>query len=349
MSSDKKQINILDDVFRIECNGKAFIIVKDLLCARSGYFNTLLGDNPLQNEYVDNDIDSSILNIVVDMMCSTIINTEYSKNVCIQIYTVCDKFDCCETERNIIISKCVTEFVIDHELVEFIISHGKLDDVNALWDRYFIECKYVEGCIDLFLNAGVDINVRNKYGKTALIEACINSNKYSSLKNINILMNMGADINAMDKKDWSPLTITSRFSNEKSSSETAIALIDASATIDSKDKYGSTPLMTACQYANNSNALKVIDALINASADLNASDKKGWTSLMKACRYSTKYSSLETVNTLIDACSDMNAENNDGWTSLMMACRYSNKDSSLETAIALINAGAYIDTKIKKV
>lgn len=83
-----KQINNLDNIFRIECNGKTFIIAKDLLRKHSGYFNMLFENYPLQTEYVD-DVDPSILNIF--MMCSVKLDTldaKYSESEYIQIYSM---------------------------------------------------------------------------------------------------------------------------------------------------------------------------------------------------------------------------------------------------------------------
>ncbi len=156
------------------------------------------------------------------------------------------------------------------------------------------------------------------------------------------LLEEGIDINLQDSEGWTALMFASRFSDNESSLEIVKLLIDSGADLNLQDIDGMTALMLACEPSNTNSSLEIAKLLINSGADLNIKSNNGWTALMVASSDSNTdgKSSLETVKLLIDSGADLNLKNNMRYTALMLASKYSNTDSSLETIKLLIDSGA---------
>ena len=65
--------------------------------------------------------------------------------------------------------------------------------------------------ITTLINAGADVNARNKYGSTPLMYA---SGANQNPDVITTLINAGADVNARDKDGWTPLMYVSRVQSK---------------------------------------------------------------------------------------------------------------------------------------
>src|SRR5438270_7959757 len=88
----------------------------------------------------------------------------------------------------------------------------------------------------LFRERGVDPDLRDKYGKTALMEAC----RFGQLESVKLLVEAGADVNASDKEGTTVLMSGCRGESNR---EIVEYLITQGADVNRRDAYGCTPLM----------------------------------------------------------------------------------------------------------
>ena len=87
--------------------------------------------------------------------------------------------------------------------------------------------------------AQLDLNTRDKSGKTFLMVACQSSSK----EVVSVLLKNGAFHDLYSKSGKSPLSIAVTFGNIRA----VELLIEAGADVDVQDNGGSTPLMWACE------------------------------------------------------------------------------------------------------
>ena len=170
--------------------------------------------------------------------------------------------------------------------------------------------------------SGVDVNVQDSYGRTALHCASM----YGHKECVELLIKADADINIQGRSGNTALHFASNYNSYKESVE---LLINASGVnVNIQNNYGDTALHNASRYCNKD----CIELLIKAGTDLNIQDNIGWTSLHNASKYSGK----ECAELLIKAGTDLNIQNNDGSTALHYACYHSRK----EIVELLIKSGA---------
>lgn len=128
---------------------------------------------------------------------------------------------------------------------------------------------YDKQVIDL-LQRGININVRNVRGNTALVVAAY----AGSGKIVDILLSAGANVNLPDSNGWTPLMcaiITGR-------DEIALALLQKGANVNARSASGDTVLTLAAIRSS----LKIIDELVRKGADTEQTDRYGRTPLMIA-------------------------------------------------------------------
>jgi ankyrin repeat protein len=91
--------------------------------------------------------------------------------------------------------------------------------------------------VNLFLAAGMDPNVKDRYGGTALRYAAAKGH----LAVVQALLDKGADVNVQDTDGFTPL----RYAVYNGHTEVVRALLDKGADVNVADKWGWTPLMIA--------------------------------------------------------------------------------------------------------
>ncbi|MCK9543025.1 MAG: ankyrin repeat domain-containing protein [Novosphingobium sp.] len=186
-------------------------------------------------------------------------------------------------------------------------------DVNAKQDKI----------IDLIYN-GADINVKDSWNHTALMQVVEKGNKAV----IEHLIKLGADVNSVDHNGETALIMAAASYD---CTDIAQLLILSGANVDQKDHNGKTALI----YAVIKGRKDIVGLLINTGADINAKDNNGNTALMHA----VYYGHIEIVKLLIDSCVDVNVRNNDGNTALMVAeskC-YRDNNNTIPFAFVLDN------------
>lgn len=175
--------------------------------------------------------------------------------------------------------------------------------------------------ISILIDAGADVNARDKYGCTALHEAL---KKFDHFEIAKLLLAAGADVNAQDKEGRTPLIelivndqVWLGFT--KHSYEDFFSLLhDAGADISLCDNKGKSPLHFAINTEESDMAL----ILLEAGADPNARDCYGTTPIMRAVEWSPsdEGDSLDTIcmhiRQLLEYGADISAKDDSGFTAL---------------------------------
>ena len=127
--------------------------------------------------------------------------------------------------------------------------------------------------LEKLLNDGIDVNVQDADGDTALIQASWDGNPAT----VKFLLDKGADVNAENNNGYTALIWASFYGR----TEVVKLLLDKGADINAKDKYGYTALI----WASRNGHTEIVKVLLNAGADINAKNNAGETALMKASFY----------------------------------------------------------------
>ena len=146
--------------------------------------------------------------------------------------------------------------------------------------------------IGLFLEAGVDVNLRNQYNWTPLMVATFMGSEASANK----LINAGANVSVRDKRGYAPL----HWAVQRGFARVAELLIQKGAWVDVRSAKGITPLIQAAAFGRNN----IARSLLAHGASVNAADAEGWTALHKAV--ANKH--LELIRMLRAASADAYAE-----------------------------------------
>jgi ankyrin repeat protein len=112
-------------------------------------------------------------------------------------------------------------------------------------------------CVELLLEAGLDVNASTKDGRTALM---MGAGQNSLLAIVPVLLKAGADVRARDSQGRTPLM----FAADHGSVENIQALLGAGADVAATDKDGKTALDLARQpnYVGALSKTKVLEAAI---------------------------------------------------------------------------------------
>ena len=178
--------------------------------------------------------------------------------------------------------------------------------------------------IKRLIDGGADVNARNEYGNTPLIEAAQKGHSEAA----KVLIDAGAEVDACNKGR------TALISAAGWHKETVELLIAAGADVNAKTDTGGTALLAAAWSSNK----EIAELLIAAGADVSASDNAGDTPLMGAAYRGAN----ELVDLLISNGAEINCRNNDGRTALDMVT--SSKDFGDLTRFVLGSEPVWIMT-----
>lgn len=123
--------------------------------------------------------------------------------------------------------------------------------------------------VDLLLNAGARISVKNYEKRTPLMMI----DEDATVQLVNRLLGFGAAINAADKEKNTALMLAAGDASE----EVVRVLIQNGANVNLQNKKGRTALMQAAEQGN----LENVRALLEAGADISLKDKSGETAWNK--------------------------------------------------------------------
>jgi uncharacterized protein len=181
------------------------------------------------------------------------------------------------------------------------------------------------------LDAGADVNLRNKYDATPLYMA----SEYGHAEVVKLLLAANADVNIAERiMGTTPLNIASA----KGHTEVVKLLLAANADVNIASKpIGLTPLIVASMKGHT----EVVKLLLAANADVNIADNKdGLTPLIVA----SMGGHTEVVKLLLAANADANiASKPIGMTALIAASMHNHT----EVVKLLLGAGVNIDAKME--
>lgn len=155
-----------------------------------------------------------------------------------------------------------------------------------------------ETAIRLFLEAGVDVNLKNKVGWTPLMVAIFTSSEGAA----NLLLDAGAKTDVEDARGYGPL----HWAAYRGFESVTRRLLRAGVAPDLKSHAGITPLLQAAAMGHS----RIVAALIERGARVNEPDNEGWTPLHKAVANGF----AETVALLLKAGADPKARHASGVT-----------------------------------
>lgn len=180
--------------------------------------------------------------------------------------------------------------------------------------------------IDILLNAGADIAMKNNDGSTALMYAT--ANKFGDDYCFRQLLVRGVDVNEKNIEDVTPLMFAA---TNQSDPKFVVALLSAGADINARDKNGETVLFYA---ARSNSSADVMSELLKNGADIHKRGNLDTTVLEIAAGYNPNPT---VIKLLLDHGADINAADLDNVTPLMNAVK---SNPNPEVARYLLARGA---------
>ena len=155
---------------------------------------------------------------------------------------------------------------------------------------------------------GVNLELRDKRGRTALLEAA----EDKQFEVLEMLLRRGADVQAADKRGYSAL---SSVAEERFAAGAALTLLAAGADIEHKTIDGCTPLILAAGKGCD----LVVQLLIRSRANVNATSDSGYTPLLGAARHGHFPVVTNLLREPTGSSIDVNASDHKGRTALALA------------------------------
>lgn len=171
--------------------------------------------------------------------------------------------------------------------------------------------------MDLLLKAGLNTNIQDDEGKTALHYAV----DYNSLENVKLILKSSAKPNLQDKDGKTPLHYAS--SGEENYIEVINTLLEKGAKIDIQDKCGNTPL----HYAAIAGYTDIVKTLVEADVGrecIRLQNRDGDTPLHLGF-YRISDSAVEVI--LLENAKNLNIKNKLGLDPLLMSASFSHSDT----------------------
>ena len=183
--------------------------------------------------------------------------------------------------------------------------------------------------IQLLLDAGADLDARDRRGDTALIIACRNPAGVH-LPVVTALLRAGAKVDDRGSGGMTPLMCAALCDDTGQAVRT---LLEASADVRARDNRGWTaPMHATCRRREH---LEIVQLLVQAGSDVNARHKYGGTALSNAA-YNGH---TKSVQFFIQHGVQVNASDSAGWTPLIG----SSMNGHAQVVQALVDAGADIN------
>ena len=179
-----------------------------------------------------------------------------------------------------------------------------------------------KGTLQQIIERGVNVNIVNKMGKTALILACESAQSES----VNLLLEKAADPNICDAISYTALHAAVHGC---CTNETLQEIINHKAHLDAQNIHGQTALWLACSYRQQDS----VRILLAAGTNTNIADNFGNTSLHSAVFGNC---SKKMIRAIINHGADVNATNKFNETALIISCTKQNIDAIK----VLLKAGA---------
>lgn len=161
--------------------------------------------------------------------------------------------------------------------------------------------------VRLLIEAGADVNTKDRAGWTPLHYAC----RHGHADIVQLLLDAGADVNAKENNGSTPLSLASLNGHN----ELVKLLLEKGADINAMGSRGHSPLSLAAGKLD----YKLVHFLLSHGADVNARNKNGETPLHRACRGAEgrrRARRTETIRVLLAAGAEGGVKDNEGWKPL---------------------------------
>ncbi len=188
--------------------------------------------------------------------------------------------------------------------------------------------------VKLLLENGIDLEVVNEQGDTALLLALWQSSE-QAIGITKTLLDKGSDLMVRNHSGWTPL----HLAVESGTPDLVKMILSYDLEVDAPDHAGATPLMLVAGW-NSFNCVPISRQLIESGANVNATNDKGSTPLMSA----SLYGSLEMVQLFIERGADVLSRNRLGRTALHMVL---SRTAGMKQEIISILINAQIDVEAK--
>ncbi|XP_065842029.1 serine/threonine-protein phosphatase 6 regulatory ankyrin repeat subunit B-like isoform X2 [Oscarella lobularis] len=166
----------------------------------------------------------------------------------------------------------------------------------------------------LLEHAGIEVNLRNRNGQTALHRACRNGHS----KVASALLERGADVEIRDENSWTPFLCGCASGNKA----TLVVLSKANCTKTATDKDGDSGLHLCAYFGSNSDEC-VVWLLEHSSIEVNLRNRNGQTALHYACRNGLS----KVASALLERGADVEISDVDGRTPFHGGCTSGDKDT----------------------
>ncbi|KAL4802138.1 ankyrin repeat-containing domain protein [Aspergillus unguis] len=189
---------------------------------------------------------------------------------------------------------------------------GPYAEVRNMSDHTPFTIAASRGCLGIiqqllvFVDNGLDIEIRGENGRTALAHAAC----YGQTEAVKLLLDRGAKFAAGNLDQKGPLILASLNGHH----ETVKLLLDYGAVLEETDQTGLTALGWAATFGK----LEVINILLERGAELESRTTRDSTPLMLAVRHGNE----AAVKRLLEAGADPNASSVNGWTVLHHSLNY---------------------------
>ena len=143
----------------------------------------------------------------------------------------------------------------------------EVDEYGCTALMHAVKCGTVDEVKGL-LSVGIDVNAKDKRGKTALlIASCSGTDDWGDVEIVKALLSAGADVNVTDEHGYTALGFASLEGNE----DLVKLLLSAGADVNGKG-FDGTALMSAAMQGR----LEVVKMLLAAGADVNTEQSWGY-------------------------------------------------------------------------
>jgi ankyrin repeat protein len=216
----------------------------------------------------------------------------------------------------------------------------KVRGYNFTEDEFFNAIRQNDSAaVKLFLQGGIDANLKNQSGETALTHAVLNSN-------VNVLKVLAekADLNLPDRNGNMPLYIALK----KEKYENFNFLLDANTDPNSVGTVRSLNNQSVLYVAVLLKDIKIIKKLLEKGANPDLPDSEGSTPISEQVVKATP--NMEIFNLLIEKSKNVDVADNSGSTILLYAAKNDlmPKESQIQIIKTLLAKGADKNLKDKK-